>query len=288
MNLSEFIYTVLLKPRPLKASANWVLKKIIPAKINVDGAVICLNPEDPVISGALALNVFEKDEIAMFKKLFDPGMTFLDIGANVGLYSGLALSTRDFHGKVICMEPDLESANYLDQTLQANRRETPEGNIIVCRSAASDYQGTALLHKNPENKGDNRLYADASLQASQEIPVTTVDAVCRENGIEHIDFIKIDVQGAEGKAIRGATSILRNSPDCIILSELWPWGLTQYGSSLQSYVDSLQALGFELYELKKKGGLHPFDIDTVAREYTGRKYTNIVGLKGRYRPETAA
>ena len=70
MSISEFIYTVLLKPRFLKATTNWIIKRIIPEKIRIDGATIHLNPNDPVISGALSLKVYERDEIAFFRKYF--------------------------------------------------------------------------------------------------------------------------------------------------------------------------------------------------------------------------
>ena len=105
MNFAEFVYTVLLKPRILKQSANWVLKRIIPARIETDNTVIFLNPDDPVISGALTLGMFENEEIAIFKQLFEPDMTFVDVGANVGLYSAMALSVNGFCGKLICLEP---------------------------------------------------------------------------------------------------------------------------------------------------------------------------------------
>ena len=120
------------------------------------------------------------------------------------------------------------------------------------------------------------------LNDSLQVPVTTIDALCQEHGIDSIDFIKIDVQGAEGKAILGASSILQNSADCIILSEFWPYGLERYGSDLHSYVENLQALGFQLFKLENKGKLSPLNVDTIAHQYSGRKYTNIVGLKGKY------
>lgn len=282
MSLTEFVYTVLLKPKLLKNSANWLLKKIIPATVTVDGAIVHLNPDDPVISGALTLSVFERDEIALFRRLFRPDMTFLDVGANVGLYSALALATEGFDGKVVSMEPDEESAVYLQRTLEANRNMTSEERVILVRAAASDTEGTALLHKNPNNKGDNRLYSDAVLEEAQSVAVTTIDSVCLEHRIERVEFVKIDVQGAEGKAILGATSVLRNSSDCIILSELWPYGLSRCGSDLDSYVASLEALGFELFELNRGARLCPFNRSEVAARYTGRKYTNIVALKGKY------
>ncbi len=282
MNPAEFIYTVLLKPDLLKKSANWLLKKIIPSKIHIDDAIVYLNPKDPVISGALTLRLFENDEIRIFKQLFRSDMTFIDVGANVGLFSALALSTNEFSGKVICMEPHGESRQYLELTLAINKKMLSSDSLILSAKAASDFDGEAVLFKNPQNKGDNRLYSDALLADSEKISVTTIDKLCADNNIDKVQFLKIDVQGAEGKAIAGASNILSNSEDCIILSELWPYGLSQYGSSIYDYLGLLKELGFSLFKLEKKGRLSALDIDGIVEKYQGRKYTNIVGVKGKY------
>jgi FkbM family methyltransferase len=284
MNFTEFIYTILLKPKLLKNSINWILKKIVPATVQVNGAKIHLNPDDPVVSGALALKVFEKDEIVFFQKYFNSNMTLLDVGSNVGLYSGLALAKENFSGKVICMEPHKESLSYLKKTLHSNNQSKTDENIILSPKAASDFQGKTILHTNPDNKGDNRLYKDTLLSDHQETSVTTIDALCKENNIDKIDFIKIDIQGSEQQAINGALSILKNSENCIILSELWPYGLSQCGSSLSSYISTLVKLDFQLFKLENRGRLVTFDFKKIEREYTGRKYTNIVGFKGKYLP----
>ena len=67
MALAEFIYTEVLKPRPLRKLTNAILLKIIPEKVKVEPATLYLNPNDPVLSGALTLRVYEKSEIAFFK-----------------------------------------------------------------------------------------------------------------------------------------------------------------------------------------------------------------------------
>jgi hypothetical protein len=109
MSVTEFIYTVLLKPSPLRKATNFVIKFILPQTSKVKDAVIHLNPDDPVISGALTLNVYEKDEIDFFTKWFQPEMNFIDIGANVGLYSALALrAQKGVNSKVLCIEPSLK------------------------------------------------------------------------------------------------------------------------------------------------------------------------------------
>ena len=89
--LAEFIYTRLLRPAPVRRVTNAILLSIVPKTVRVGPAIVHLNPSDPVISGALALRVFERDELAFFSQRCRAGMTVLDVGANVGLYT----RTRD-------------------------------------------------------------------------------------------------------------------------------------------------------------------------------------------------
>ena len=124
MTTSEFVYTVLLKPRLLLRTANAVIKALLPRTIRVHDAVIWLNPNDPVVSGALALGVYEQDEISFFQSHFTKGMTFIDVGANAGLYTGSALSTKDYKGTVLAIEPCSESRYYLEKTIQNNRTKS--------------------------------------------------------------------------------------------------------------------------------------------------------------------
>ena len=86
--LAEFIYTRLLRPAPVRRVTNAILLSVIPNTVRVGRAIVHLNPSDPVISGALALRVFERRELAFFTRSCREGMTVVDVGANVGLLYG--------------------------------------------------------------------------------------------------------------------------------------------------------------------------------------------------------
>lgn len=198
--------------------------------------MIHLNPDDPVISGALTLNVYEKDEIDFFTKWFQPEMNFIDVGANVGLYSALALrAQKTANSRVLCIEPDPNSIVYLKKTLSSNI--TPNNNVILCPVAASDKEEQIFLYKNSSNKGDNRIYADPLLDQIDETYSKKLDTLCEENGINEVGFLKIDVQGAEFKAISGGGQILYKSKNCIIMTEFWPYGLNKCNSSPNEYIN---------------------------------------------------
>ena len=282
MSISEFIYTRLLKPKPLRKVANWVIKLLLPESVMVNGARIFINPNDPVVSGALTMGVYEKDEISFFKKTFNEDMIFVDVGANVGLYTGLALSTPNFSGTVLCIEPHAESQLYLTKTIACNRPSNNTHYIFTSQHAASNIEQETLLYTNTDNKGDNRLYSDPLLQANELINTSRIDKLCLNNQITEINFLKIDVQGAEFNAIKGAESILNQSPNCIILSEFWPFGLQSNGHNAEEYLQLLKSLGFNLYLLGKRGTLSTINEKQLIQSTQGRNYRNIVGLKGAY------
>lgn len=279
MSVTEFIYTVLLKPSPLRKATNFVIKSILPQTSKVKDAVIHLNPDDPVISGALTLNVYEKDEIDFFTKWFQPEMNFIDIGANVGLYSALALrAQKGVNSKVLCIEPDPNSLVYLKRTLASNK--TLNSNVVLCPVAASDNEEQIFLFKNSSNKWDNRIYSDPLLDQTDEVYSKKLDTLCAENGIEEVGFLKIDVQGAEFKAISGGYQILHQSKNCILMTEFWPYGLYKCNSSPNEYINLLRQLGFVLFELKGKRLSHISETEFFISKCTGRKYKNLVCLKG--------
>ena len=146
MGIPEFIYTVLLKPAPLRKAANLFLKSILPKTVKVKSAVIHLNPADPVVSGALALHVYEKDEIEFFAKWFQPNMNFVDVGANVGLYTGMALVQKSETSIVLSVEPEKSALKYLKKTININSKNI--NNVIICPLAVSDKSGETILYKN--------------------------------------------------------------------------------------------------------------------------------------------
>lgn len=274
MTIAEFVYTVLLRPRPLRRAANATIRALLPQKVRVGAATVWINLEDPVISGALALGVYERGEIAYFRSRFAADMTFIDVGANVGLYSGLALSTPGFRGRVLAIEPHAESRAYLQKTIQANG-----GAAQICDLAASDSPGTLTLYKNPENKGDNRLYPDPLLRGEERIAADTLDNICRRYSISSAQFIKIDVQGAEAQVMRGAKELLAASSDCVLMTEFWPYGLARCGADGLAYLQLLQDAGFRLYELGRD--LAPVnDARALVERTQGRHYANLVGVKG--------
>lgn len=289
MSLPEFIYTEILKPKPLKALANAALLRIIPERLQVGPASLYLDLSDPVVSGALTLRVFEPSELAFFQKYCCGKMTLVDIGANIGLYTALAMHQLDGDGRVVAFEPHPGTFAFLQKNITANQTR-PEAcpRVDALNLAAAPEHATLELRLNPENRGDNRLYQgtyQGRLEEWETLPVQArpVDEVLEEMGITEVNFVKIDIQGYEQKAISGFQKTLARSQHVILMSEFWPKGLREAGGEASGYLQMLNGLGFRLYELleKPRGALQPLDDwQAFIRRLPGRKYANIIGVKG--------
>jgi FkbM family methyltransferase len=277
MSVAEFVYTFVLRPKPLKAMVNAAIRRCIPASLRRHGAVIVLNQRDAVVSGAITFGVYEPAETVFFCAACQPGMTFLDIGANIGYYTALASKRIGEQGRIIALEPDPENFRYLQQNVAANGAH----NAVCIQKAAAGESGVLRLYVNPENRGDNRLYANDLCDSSYEVEVSTVDTMLEECGVERVDLVKIDVQGFEGHVLRGMRQTIQRSEDLILLTEFWPFGLRSAGTSPEDLLVELEDAGLRLYELTPKGGLaHLTDKKAFIERHPGRKYANIVAVRG--------
>ena len=274
--LAEFVYCYLLRPWPLRQLTNWTIRKLLPKQVEIHGATVVLNPTDPVVSGALHFGVYEKAETRFFQSACRDGMTFLDVGANLGYYTALAARVVGPNGRVLAVEPDPDSFGYLEQTIAANA----VGNVEAFPVAASDAPATLPLYISTDNRGDNRLYASGEDRPQVEVAARPLDALLRENKIDTVDLIKIDVQGYEPKVIAGLRETITSSPNLTLLTEFWPQGIDEASEDANEFLQTLRELGLTLHELQPDGSLAELtdDTDLIAR-HQGRRYTNLIGRK---------
>ena len=94
----------------------------------------------------------------------------------------------------------------------------------------------------------------AKSRAWDSLPVEgrPVDDVLAEMGIDEVNFVKIDIQGYEQKAISGFRKTLARSQNVFLMSEFWPKGLSEAGGSAIEYLQMLVSLGFTLVRAERK------------------------------------
>ena len=277
MKVADFLYATVLKPKPIRNLTNALICLLIPKKIVCRGAIVFLNQRDPVVSGALALHLYEKDEINFLSQIVQKGMRILDIGANVGLYTAILGKGAGNEGLVYAFEPDPENFSFLLKTIAANKLS----NTHAVQAAAASQAGRMRLFTSSDNRGDNRLYENELSDGCVDVEVICVDDFLRENFLDTIDLIKIDVQGFEAEVLAGLEHTIRNSPRLTLLSEFWPDGLRRAGAEPLALLKRLQDWGLRIHSLESGGQIQAIpDFEGFIERFPGRRYTNIVGIKG--------
>lgn len=153
------------------------------------------------------------DEKTLVDELVEPGMTAIDVGANIGYYMLLLTRRVGEDGNVICLEPDPENLTELSRNLHCNQVENAE----VVESAVGETNGQVRFQS-----GKN---GNVSESGDISVPLVKLDSVL--DGHE-CDFIKIDVEGYEGSVLRGASETIQNKTPKILL-EVHPWISGEYG-----------------------------------------------------------
>lgn len=286
--VAEKIYTVLFRPRFVRRVVHWFLLKIIPEKVRILGQFdLFLNPKDPVLSSAVTFGVYEPFEQGVFKDMCRPGFKVLDVGANVGLYTGIAASQIGSNGVVIAVEPHPESFKYLNIMCERNHF----ANVRAFNVAAGDSCRKIALFLTDENKADSRIYDATGTRAHIETQMVVLDDLLQEQKVDRLDIIKMDIQGAEGLALAGLRNTLKNSSSLVVFSEFWPWGLRQTGADPLEFLKTFHEFGFSVSTIREErrevtavGSLTEFIEKFRSTEYGStqmqRSHTNLIFSKG--------
>lgn len=147
---------------------------------------------------------FEK-EVAFLAHCLKPGMTVIDIGANLGVYSLSMARLVGPDGQVFAYEPASETR----RLLKISKKKNHAGNLHIVPAALSDAprEGHLVLGASSEL---NTLGASGP---GERVQITSLDAEDSARGWEHIDFLKIDAEGEEEKILAGANAFFtRHSP----------------------------------------------------------------------------
>ncbi len=149
-----------------------------------------------------------------------PGDTVVDVGAHIGLYSLIAAKRVGPSGKVIAIEPDPENCNLLHRNIELNKLT----NVTILERAAFSSNSKLKLYLPGKERGFTKLGTIMANRAMTEnfleIDATTLDHLMLMQGMTQVNWIKIDVEGAELEVLKGATVTLSVSKDIALLIEV--------------------------------------------------------------------
>jgi FkbM family methyltransferase len=188
----------------------------------------------------------EFDNIYYLCKILKRGMVVFDIGANWGWHSLLAAKRVEETGKVFSFEPN----RYNYEILQRNVRLNGYNNIECIRKGVSDKNEKTKLFLSSTDCGSHSLAKREEVEDYEFVELIRLDDFVEERGIKSIDIIKIDVEGAEGKVLRGMTERLKFCK--VIFLDLHPTILPAFGDDRFSIINQLEKYGFDIYRIQNK------------------------------------
>jgi FkbM family methyltransferase len=214
-----------------------------------DGVRIVVDLADHAIGVPIAHRAFELNELDFVRRTVRSGWHVVDGGAHAGLYALTMANLVGMSGSVHAFEPVADHAAWLEQGV---RESAVQAVVHVVQAALSDARGRAEIVRAHRsfNPGAARLRGAGELPSSSSRldPVATV-ALDDEELPGPVSFIRLDVEGAEGLALAGATRLLRRDRP-IVLAEVHV-DLLPIVSGIEPQVlfDRMRALGYTPYAL---------------------------------------
>jgi FkbM family methyltransferase len=190
---------------------------------------------------------YEPQETALLQSVLRKGMTFVDVGANWGYFTLVAAHLVGSSGRVVSIEADPGAC----RAIHANIARNAIRHVVVLEMAASDHTGTVWLQQYEEGASESGNYGLTSTTTVAEhgrglaVTARPLDAALDEIDLDRIDLLKMDIEGAEGRALTG---LCRRLSDCRvrqILLEIHPRHLRDQGSSAERVVAQLREFGYE-------------------------------------------
>lgn len=220
---------------------------------------------------------YEPHVVAFYRRCLRPGMRVLDVGANVGFHALHAASLAGPSGRVVAIEPDPVNASLLRLSVSLARGGAP---VEVVEAALSDRDGEVTLSDlgNAANSGARFTHPDRrALERQVHGPSPRFETVRAIRWDDHfggfaVDLVKLDVEGAEPRVLRGMErSIERHRP--VIVSELAPSNLASLGGvEPGDYLAWFRERGYALSILREDGTEGPLASAADALAAVGERH----------------
>lgn len=224
----------------------------------IDGIAYQLHLNELIDSDIFYYGCFEEDTTRALKALIRPGMTVMDIGANMGAHTLPMARIVGLDGCVIAFEP----MDWAQKKLNTNIELNLFTNIVVEKIALSNktHVGPAGFRASWD-KYD--LTADG-VEPEEAVTFERLDNYIKTHSLLAVDFIKLDVDGFEYKILKGSVETLNRFMPTLSM-ELGNWTLEQQGDTLEALTNFLHSIGYKF--LREEDFVALPDLDAIIREF---------------------
>ena len=225
-------------------------------------------------------NIKTNGELRVMKHIVKPGDIVFDVGANAGEWSECVFS--------VCSGITVHAFEPIPSVFATLKSRVSRNRFFAHNVALSDYVGTCKFYHCLGNRGDyefSRLssfynrecYSNILRKTPAEIDVKTVtiDFFCEDKGIEYIDFLKIDTEGAELKVLTGAQNMLSQQKIGIVQFE-YGGCYKDSQSTLHEVYTLLSICGYSVFRICSQGLVR---VDQWKDKLEDFKYSNYLAVR---------
>jgi len=220
--------------------------------ITINGSKMYISRKDGL--GLLITPEHEQFEKNLIETAIKPGDSIMDLGAHIGYYTMIMAKKAGKEGRVYAFEPDPNNFKLLEKNIKANNYT----NTTAIRKAVSDMAGVTKLYLRGD--GVSRRLWDNEGNDYVEIEMTDLDSVFKD---KEFNFIKMDVEGCEGRAIKGMINILKRSKPISLVMEFRPADIKEMGSDPLEALKILSDLGFKICNIEGGELKEVHDLKTI-------------------------
>lgn len=190
--------------------------------------------------GSFLFYLSEQYAEAIYERYYQPqkGDIIVDVGASVGVFTAKAAKLVGDEGKVIAIEPESKNFGLLCKNVEANGLQ----NVEVIHKGVWSAKSKLKLNL-AERTGGHSFYKGHCIGKFEEVEVDTLDSILRESGIRRVNFVKMDIEGAEIEALKGANETLRNDVKLAIAA----YHVVDGKKTYKTIAPQLEERGFEAH-----------------------------------------
>jgi FkbM family methyltransferase len=215
------------------------------------------------------------DMLAALCAALPPGGAFLDVGANIGLHTlAVAHHLESRGGRVLAFEPHPENYRALRDNIQRNALR----NVTAENVGLADFPDVITGTSAP---GPGNWSLASKGECRFEVRLVRLDDYLDQHPLPSVDAMKIDVEGAEVRVLRGARATIERSRPVIVF-EVCPMWLARMGTSVDELFDMVQAPGYTIHPVPMagRGWGSPVRLEDIRRLPSGG-WTNLVAVPKR-------
>lgn len=204
---------------------------------------------EPIALALFGSGVYEAETLAAIMRYLPQDGVFLDVGANIGALALPVASLRP-RARIVAVEADPRIAAILRKNAADNARR----NVTVVECVAGAETAAVSFYRAPADHFGMGSVGPQFTQAGEELPQRPLDAVLDETGVDSVDVVKLDIEGAEVGALRGLARRLSGTRPPVVIFEFADWAETRIaGQRAGDAQRFLQSLGYRLFAMSDGG-----------------------------------